>query len=536
MLKYSYATRAVATSEDFFNEMKETGLYFYISKHLDENGRYTLPVLPDEPQPLLPQPLGTEDAAFYGSRLPSDEKGAQRLQRALLLCLKNNDAPHRRYLYDLCRQMPICAVCDPLAKKLQEKSDLPREALLALAQEFFYTAVHRNPLKLAFILCGLYGMEKLKEHNPVLWRDLLNAARCEEFTFFFFYACRLSGFMPQHDVWVLAECTRGWGKVCALNEARCFDALQRRLLLRQWLCLEVEYPPLAVRLVEESELAKLLAEKKLQRELTDCAAALLTSLLLLLAEYPGAFLEELLEKADIPLETMLDDLLRHLEQTARSPLDYLPAAVLADRLRALGEAEERYLLSERQVQELIGRCDALVFTQNWEEAIDKYLCVDGTLNYTLLDFAFELGWDPGLCLLDYFEKKPDEYRLLPYLLSGEEEVAASALSIAEENLAFYMGSQEAFGDILFYLKDRPGQGEALVCGALTGMYDWPRSLAVDVLYRWGADCLTAALLQALKRAGELSYSPLLQHQIMGLLSMFEPAYNKSGQQEERGLL
>lgn len=514
--------------------MKQQSLYFYITAHLDKDGFYTPATLPDEPQPLLPQPLGAEDAGFYSSQMPPDVKGAHKLRQALALCLQSDSPAHRRFLYELCRQLSIAAVCDPLTEKLAQHSPSVKEQLLALAQAFFYQALHRGPMKLAILLCGVYGMERLKEHNPVLWRDLLDVARCEEFTFFFLYACRLGNFMPQHDVWVLLDCTKGWGLVYALKEARCSSMAQRWWLLHRGDRLEVDYPPLAAKIVQESHLADLLAQGSLSMESLRCAATALARLLLLLSEYPSSLLEGCLHPESLDLAAMLRNFLHQLCQAARSTLDYLPAASLAGQLRNLSQAQCWYLLTEVQVQELIAAYDAVLLRQDWEEALQNHLLLDGQVNYPLLDYALDLDYDLGPGLLALFQERPGEYQLLPYLLSNSEEVAAAALQVVEEHLASYMGSQEAFVDVLFYLKDRPGQGERLLCSALAAMYDWPRSLAVDILYNWGPAYLTPTLRQALSQARAFCYSPLLGRQIDELLALWQAEEPEAWKEESPG--
>jgi len=71
--------------------------------------------------------------------------------------------------------------------------------------------------------------------------------------------------------------------------------------------------------------------------------------------------------------------------------------------------------------------------------------------------------------------------------------------------------------ILKSLETRPGTGEDLLVPALTSLYDWPRSCALDVLDAWGIEYLTPPLRAALLKANDLAQHTLLSLRIKFLL-------------------
>ena len=71
--------------------------------------------------------------------------------------------------------------------------------------------------------------------------------------------------------------------------------------------------------------------------------------------------------------------------------------------------------------------------------------------------------------------------------------------------------------IIKALETRPGSGEDLLIQALTSLYDWPRSCALDVLDAWGVEYLSPPIKAALLKALDLAQHTLLTLRIKSLL-------------------
>lgn len=493
-------------------------LYKYITDNIGPDGVFTAAVLPDDRHPTVPHPLGAEDAFFYTADIPPDQEGAQKLTEALRLCLRQPSPEHRKLLYELARRHSMAAVCDPFADGFAVSGKEEQEQLLALARELFYNARHREPLKFALLLFGFCDMRQLREFNPVVWRDILNIARCEEFTFFFLYACRRSSFMPQHDVWVLLGCTKGWGKIYALNEARCEDKERQLWLVKNGYDLDVEYPPLSVRLLQETRLPELLRQESVDYATFKGAAAIINNFLLLLADFAPSLLQEHINPEAFDLPELLRCFLRHALTHAASPEDLLEVQAAALGLRTLEARQRWFLLSDIQLQELLAQCDAIVYAHDWSETIAAQLVSDDELNYPLCDFAIELGFDVWPQLFGFFVRHPQEYRLAAYLLGIDEERAELVLGIICAYLELYQEDEQALLVPLRYLHEKPGHGEAIVCAALTGMYDWPRGTAAALLSDWGEEFITPPIRSALLQARRLSCNPVVSGRIEALLA------------------
>ena len=497
--------------------MNPNSIFEYVKNNIDEEGRFASDVLPDDPMPTVPRPLGAEDAYYYTTEVPSDTEGAEQAVKLLKQHIAIPCLESKRRLYDHLTKIVVAGICDPFLEKFNAE-ELTPEAM-ELAEEFFYNSSHREPVKFALLIFGLYGMESLKDTHPDLWEDLMTLARCEEFTFFFLYSCRATNFAPQEEIWQLLHCTNSWGKVYAINSAEFNTPGKQQWLIENGYDLSIEYPPLSVKMIIEGKLAEVLQAEEIDYDTYKGAAAILNNFVLLLNNFAPGVIEQNFNTTSIDLEQLLNNLLRHSKKFATSPEELLDVVALCIGLNTLVETQNWYKLSANQCHTIIATCDSIIYQKDWQKEIDETLITDEGVNYPLCDFAFEVDIDIWQRLFDYFCEHPTETKLLPYLLAfTSDERSQQVLDTVEKNIYQYLVDQNALLVPLRYLRKHPGKGVSIIIAALTSLYDWPRGIACMILDEWGPENLTPALRHALLTAQSLSNHPVINSRIECLLT------------------
>ena len=159
-------------------DKNEHSIFAYVMDQLDENGIYQGGALIDDPTPSLPRPLGSDDAYIYTAEMPPDLPGAEAVCSMLLAYADEPSATAKAVLEEALIKILCVSVCDPLVELLSE-DEVP-EPLLALAEDWLYTAHKRELVKYAIVILAVFGLEKLrKEHSENLWDDLVDLCRCE---------------------------------------------------------------------------------------------------------------------------------------------------------------------------------------------------------------------------------------------------------------------------------------------------------------------------------------------------------------------
>ena len=498
--------------------MKNTSIYQYIIENLDpEEQRFTQENLPDEPHPSVPHPLGTEDAFWFTTSAPSDDKNAGVVYKLMQDYLSYPDQPHKQRLYETLASLPIVAIAEPISEKLQEQGIT--EALLALARSFFYNSRDRGPLKFAYIIFGLYGVERLKSESPELWEDMVKVAQCEEFTYFFLFACNLTNVKPFKEIWRLLGCTQGWGKVFVVEAAECRDEAQELWLIQHGMDVSVDYPPLSVYIMESAHLAWHLEQQDLDERTFKAAGPILNAFLVLLASYDETILENNLNTTALNPVRLLQNYLRHALVWAKRPEELLQLVNLSMGLRNLEQEDSICIMTKNDIELLIARCDSIVYAQDWQPYIKTHLIHNDRVNYELCDFACEMDMDIWQQLFDYLCAHPLEYKLLPYLFSyADMDYQKKILRFVEQNLGLYSTEESALLVPLRYLAHNPGLGEQVIIAALTSIYDWPRGVACAVLDGWSREYVTEPMRQALQQGLSLSNNQVVTERIKALLT------------------
>ena len=494
----------------------QQSLYDYIQQHIDEDGVFTESTLPDGNDYVNIVEPGQTDAFYYTADMPSSDEDASTILKDLRAYLAEPCISTYQKLYKDLKDMSMAEYADPFIAAFDQ--DDMNETAFSLARRLLYNARHREPLKFAFLLFGLYSMQHIEEEDPELWRDLVTTAHCEEFTFAFLYSCRVTNHISQKAVWELLGCTKGWGKVFAIIDCRCPDDDHRRWLLQNGPDIDVEYPPLSVKLIQETQLDKFLAQPVIDYPCYKSAVAILGNYMMLLLHYKPEAVRENYNLTDINLYGMLKNLLHHALYLSVEAEDMLDMITIATSLRNMQEDNALYSLTPNQVSELIAACDKLVYATNWEPIIASRLFEGDQVNYQLADLAYELELDIWQQLYDFWLAHPMEYTLLPYLLSYEGGSRSDkVLARLTEQLTLYASDLHSLVVPLHYLRTHPGKGETILCAALSSMYELLRSCACDVLEAWGPDYLSTTIKDNIYTAMRSSTDDLVQARLTAIL-------------------
>ena len=152
------------------------------------------------------------------------------------------------------------------------------------------------------------------------------------------------------------------------------------------------------------------------------------------------------------------------------------------------------------------------------EEILANLIKDDEVNYTLCDLAVEMEIDIWQQLFDFWKKHPMEIELFPYLLSYEgSDRSKQVLKYISRHLPEYSIDSGSLLVPLRYLAIHPGEGEAIVCAALTSIYDLTRGIACGILDEWPPELITPAIRNALMEGRKLSNNDVVTARIDCLL-------------------
>lgn len=496
--------------------MSKEVLFNYIKQHIDEDGIYTEATLPDDPSPLIPRPLGMEDALFYSGLYPQDDLGFKELSAALDAALLCNSEATRKEIFGCLDNLHLAAIYDQFTQHYTENGLLPEA--YPLGKELFYTGTNREHLKFAILVLGFYGMNKVKEIDLQLWEDVVTVAHCEEFTVYFVNACILTSFCPNKEYWQLVACVNNWGKIALLQEMTPRSEAEKRWLIMNGYDFTINYPALAPRLAELTQLQSFLEWAEIEPPALKGALAIICNLLQLIDTAEPQELQKDFNMSSLNLKALVYNVLYHASRHQQTPLLTLQLLQLNTLLRDLAEEQEWTYITSNDCHLLMAQADGIIYGQDWAMEIDQHLFEGGQPDYLLADLAYELEKDIWQPLFDYYLEHPEEIALFPYLLSYEgEQRSEKVIRQIERNFEYYADSQEALVVPLRYLRDHPGQGSGLICQALTGMYDFPRGYACAVINYWGPEFMTPDFHEALKIALELNNHPAVTSHIQDLI-------------------
>ncbi len=345
-------------------EKNDPSIFAYIMQHIDENGFYNDVTLIDDPSPSLPRPLGTDDAYIYTAEMPSNAPGAEAVYSMLLAYASDPTLAARAVIEEALPKVLCISICDPLVDMLSTE-EFPK-ALLTLAEDWLYTSHKRELVKYAIILLAVFGLEKLRnEHSKNLWDDLVNLCRCEEFTFFLSFAYRINNIKPQPELWELARCTKGWGKLFALSNLECSSEEDEIWLLQHGCEMDIEYPPICLFVIRKSRIMHYLSQEHLDyKTYHGCLLTIKKYLLMLNNYHIGNDDPAHIDISGIETVRMIEEVLRHAEHYATGPAELLGIIRLSSELKNLIAENDWSEIPANKNHELISKCEKLILLQN----------------------------------------------------------------------------------------------------------------------------------------------------------------------------
>ena len=516
------------------NAPSNQSLFLYVVDHLDKNGRYDGSPLPDDL--TRSYSYGAEDAVMFHPR--ADNKYMEQAKDIYVLLknwMKEPTQQNKDLLYERIYLTPQSTVFFTLAAQL--RNEKLSYDLLDLAQEWFYTAKDREAVKFVYLICGLIGLQQVRNSfSESLYDDLFTLARCEEFTLFLCLACQLSELRPQKELWFLARHTEGWGKAITLLMLQCRTPAQRRWLLKKGLDICIFWPPLSSIIIKESRLPAMLKEETIPEDIYLAAADVIVQYMVFLApceELPDNPLEHsLMPPTQIALEQLLGDFLRHAKTYAVTPKNLLTIFFIKDRLEALEEEKKGAALTGNVAQLLIAQCDSLIFYKDWEPEIRATLFDShGGLNQEIVDFAADLEVDIWPDIIRFYNAHPKDETALQYLMYapvGDDLNRIDTrrhlfLDCAESHLRNYMKDEALLVRFAHYLKDYPGEGIPLLDACFSSIYEHAIGMAALAVSSWPRDSVPADLKKAVIRAIQLNQNPIIDQILKSIIDENVPS-------------
>jgi hypothetical protein len=506
----------------------KNGLFYFVTHHLNELGEYDASPLPDFPDQHYN--YGNDDAAAFSPELAGVSEGTVEEIMELLKRWQNiPSVKNKEELYAYVKNAPMVVLFSHLSKQML-KQKLSFE-LVELADEWLHSSGDREIIKFSYLLCGVVGLDKVRTlYDKQLYEDLFTMALCEEFTLYLCLACHLSQIRPQQKIWYLLHRTSGWGKALALALADYKTERQQLWLLYHGFELRIFWPPLATLIILESKLLKRLQEPTCTAKFYLHASEAITMYLNFLLpsidapEYKYSAL--LPQQSEIDLQEMLSNYLRLAPPHINKPENAVEILTIKNRLTEILETSSWDLLEPNACNTLIGICDQLVYSRDWQPVIDKQLFTpQNKLDINIADLAAGIDIDVWDRVFAYLHQCPTDEMALnfcmhAYVDGSEEELTRfpvlspsrvqKLLDFFTENELVYLNDEGSLLLVLTFLLDYPGIGSSLIILALTSLYDPARGMAAMCLSRWDPKLITASVRTAVVKALHLNKDPFIK--------------------------
>ena len=501
---------------------RANSIFQYVKQNIDEDGFFTGDNLPKGEysfiNPAVGLELGAGDAFVIMSTEEDDKKILEAVYRAIKEYLKMPNEKKRDNLYQLVAFTQCISYCESLVDKLSEEETLP-DALLELALDWLYEAPSREAVKFSIVICGLFNLDDLEqgEHKNIK-EDLRLLARCDEFTYFVIFAFHLSNIEDELDLWEIILTTYGWGRVHAMEAAEYDTPEKKDWLLRHGCEIDVHYPAISLRCIKDGNMMNVLQKPQIDEELYHGILHALNNYVEFLLDFETEN-ENYPNLATINTPGLLKELLRHMEKFSGSIENMVGIINLSNNLQRLADENRWETIDANNCHLLISMAEKIIYSKDWLPEIKaKLVDSDGSINFLAVEFAYALNIDIWDMLADLLRENPSNTKLYSYLLDTDDDQRYDEmLDFARQHLDLYKDNEHALQPIIKSLETRPGKGEDLLIPALTSLYDWPRSCALDVLDTWGVQHLTPELKAALVKALNLSQHTLLTLRIKSLL-------------------
>ena len=510
---------------EFWKE--ESSLYQIIKDHLDQEGYFDPDLIEDQnfvdTYAVLFREPGTSDS--YMASMPDrpQEEVGSVIAGALAAYAKNPDSKAEKELYASISSVPFIIYNDYLVDLLSTQ-EIP-DALWNLCHRWLYHAFAPEVLKLAITVTGLHLLneENLNEVER-LHKDLMLLARCEELTSFVVYALELGHLLENEDLWEILTHTRGWGRVCAMSTYDFITPEEKHWLLLHGCDLTVDYPAVALLVIEKSNFLEMLEKERMDDETFDAVLHTMVDYLDFLVNFEAQPVEggvdKVLELPPLSYSHVLERLLEHARQHQTTLEQVAGLMSLREELQEMIDHENWDYLSMNQCHLYVGTLDGVVMGRDWKKILPKeILSKDGSVNILPLQLADILGIDIHTQVWNLLKKDPMRTLLYPYLLqSGSKARLEKVTDFAMLHLDAYLQDERLVIPLLRGLMSVPPWGGDIIAECLSSLHEGARSVAVEVLEAWPDKKWNGKLQMALVRARELTTQPILRMRIDELLN------------------
>lgn len=502
--------------------MYEQSLVDYIKENTDEKGVFTASVLPDDSEHLASFFFGTDDSFYFTGLI--EDKPADELLQAMQAYLEN---PAEHTKEQLRKYIAGIRVIEVYKSFLNDFSDLDYSTqVYDLAKELFYSTNNKQVLKFALLLFSYENLVHIRESDKTLWQDILTVAHCEEFTYFFIAAGYDNLRQLQSELWDIIFCCKNWGKIFALSEA-VIDTEEHRLwCIENALDIDVDYPLLAVKIALECNLEEFLQQPQLPYNMYKGAANIITNFFELPEHYTQDDVEENFHISSIDTFALLSNFLRHSLPYSDTLQQLMPVVILENSLHELLGNDNWMILPANKCHELIAKCDNIIFHKDWHQDIENDLIgADGSLNYTVCDFAYRIDIDIWPEIFAYYCRNFKEINLFYYLLKTDNPLQINALfQEISKHLAYYLLDPRVLTLPMLYLRTHQGLSVNIIKAFLEAKSDYALVMALGVLSSWDPDLLNASICNALQEARKYTREEHLIAQIDCLLYRAQGIY------------
>lgn len=489
-------------------------LYLYVLDHLNRNGAYDRTPLPDGNDEYL---AGLREIQLLAASLNAGD--VERVTDLFLLLqqwMEKEDEETEERLYALVAGSPVILYFRPLTTLLLKQQEALPFALLELARRWLYLGAHRQVVNFAYLLCSLFGFERIRaSFSPDLYKDLFTMARCEEFTPALCLACAVAEERPQRELWTLARSTWRFGNLLVSALLDYDTPKQKAWILQRSVAGRVYWPDVSGYLLEQGGVRARLEAGGLSRPQFLRAARLL-------AAYTASYLQPL-EAAPFPFSAVLtpprtrpalgplvDALLQGGEPYAADPDFLLNLDMIRNHLAALTEAPAYGQLDPNRLQLLLGRCDALLCRTDHFREVRDALRGPRPIRPELVSLAQVLEIDVWPDFYAYYRRHRSRLDILLYLLQMAGPKGPAPKKERRQRCRALFGILAPLGELpwsfddpLFQalrdcLADQPcKEAVPYVRAALRSQAFPVRWTGVIILLQWPPQTVTPALRRAL---------------------------------------
>lgn len=418
--------------------------------------------------------------------------------------LREPTAANLGALYGLLCDQYLLGLLDPLLEKIvaaKNADTIPIQRLLELAYLLAMEAPDRGPVKFAISVLGFSKAGGTSE--PVL-----TLGRHEEFTLYSAIAIANQADEPERQLWELAKCVDGWGRV------HCIALLYNAQLpeVRAWLLRDgfrntVMHEYTAHTAANAGGLLEELRKDDPDDALLDGAGEIL---LALLNGQPGPGFEGYAgggEAAELYV--------RHMQSRAKVPADFVPIAALRD-FAGVGGSWDLLVdfgWSEERRAAIVTAADLILARPEWHAHIIATLGNDDAGDFwSARNAAQRLGIDTWEASFERQQRGLDD-NWLDLLETDDPARIDRTLALAEsifplDEIAAGIAPQRVrgrqghyrLGYILRALKRFPGKGWPFIRAGLLNRHD--RDLALDAIYalaEWDREAWPAEAVDIIER-------------------------------------